>query len=181
LAGSIEEICKMEFSNEVIQIELLPKAEETPLIPIDKQYFKVVMLHQLIFWLVVLSAVAIALIMLQKLQTIVLVSIVVTALIVSIFTSFRLAYLSFLNKAFAVREHDIIYQDGWLVKSLHVFPFNRIQHCSVNSGVFERRFGLSTLKIYTAGGNESDIVIPGLTVQQASALRELIIQKNKAE
>lgn len=171
----------MEFSNDVIQIELLPRVEETPLIPIDKQYFKVVILHQLIFWLVVFSALTVAVLLLDKLQTVVWVSAIVTLLIVLIFTSFRLAYLSFLNKAFAVREHDIIYRDGWLVKSLHVFPFNRIQHCSVNSGVLERKFGLSTLKVFTAGGNESDIVIPGLTVQQASTLRELIIQKNKTE
>ena len=171
----------MAFSNEVIPIELLPRAEETPLIPIDKQYFKVVILHQLIFWVVIASGLAIALLMFEKLQTLVWVSAIVALLIVSIFASFRLAYLSFLNKAFAVREHDIIYQDGWLVKSLHVFPFNRIQHCSVNSGVFERKLGLSTLKLYTAGGNESNIVIPGLTLEESSALRELIIERNKFE
>ena len=171
----------MIFSNDEIPIELLPKAEETPLIPIDKQYFKVVLLHQIIFWLVVILIVTTALFMLEKLQTAVWISGIVTLLIALIIASFRLAYLSFLNKAFAVREHDIIYQNGWLIKSLHVFPFNRIQHCSVNSGVLERTFGLSTLKIYTAGGNESDIVIPGLTLSQASTLRELIIQRNKTE
>lgn len=171
----------MVFSNEVLPIELLPKAEETPLVPVDKQYLKVVLLHHIVIWLFIVLAVGIAIFMSEKLHNVVWVSGIVTLLIALIITSFRLTYLSFLNKAFAVREHDILYQNGWLVKSLHVFPFKRIQHCSVNSGVFERKFGLSTLKIYTAGGNESDIVIPGLTGQQASALRELIIQRTKTE
>jgi membrane protein YdbS with pleckstrin-like domain len=35
--------------------------------------------------------------------------------------------------------------------------------------------------LYTAGGSDSDISIPGLTDDQASRLRELVIEKNRAE
>jgi membrane protein YdbS with pleckstrin-like domain len=97
------------------------------------------------------------------------------------FLHFRLTYLTFKNKAYAIREHDILYQTGWLRKSLHVCPYNRIQHCSVDAGVFERNLGISKLKIYTAGGDASDIVIPGLTPEEANNMRELIIQKNQKE
>ncbi|HUH32398.1 MAG TPA: hypothetical protein VLZ28_00510, partial [Daejeonella sp.] len=69
----------MEFSNDVVQLELLPKVEKTLLIPIEKRYFKVVMLHQLIFWLVLFSFVVIAWLMLEKLQTLVWVSAIVTS------------------------------------------------------------------------------------------------------
>jgi len=141
----------------------------------------VILFHKAILWLIVLAGLAISLVFFEKLQSAVWVTALLVLWTVLVVANLRLAYLSFLNKAFAVREHDIIYQDGWLIKSLHVFPFNRIQHCSIDSGVFERRFGLSTLKLYTAGGNDSDIVIPGLSVEQASALRELIIERNKAE
>ena len=70
-----------------------------------------------------------------------------------------------------------MYQTGWLVQSLRVCPFNRIQHCSVDVGLFERKYGLATLSVYTAGGNEADMKIPGLTTEMAASLRELITTK----
>jgi membrane protein YdbS with pleckstrin-like domain len=97
------------------------------------------------------------------------------------FLSFRLSFLNFKNKAYAFREHDILFQTGWLKKTLHICPYNRIQHCSVDAGVFERNLGISKLNIYSAGGNNSDIVIPGLTPEDANSMRELIIRKNQQE
>jgi membrane protein YdbS with pleckstrin-like domain len=97
------------------------------------------------------------------------------------FLNFRLSYLSFKNKAYAIREHDILYQTGWINKSLHVCPFNRIQHCTVNAGVFERDLGISKLKIYSAGTTGSDIEVPGLTQEEANTMRDLIMLKNKQE
>jgi uncharacterized protein len=171
----------MDFSNEAVPIDTLPRAEDAKLRAIDPRYFKVMLFHRVIIWLIVLAGIAFSIFFYEKVQTALWVAGLVIMWIILTVSDLRLAYLSFLNKAFAVREHDIIYQDGWLLKSLHVFPFNRIQHCSIDSGVIERRFGLSTLKLYTAGGDDSDIVIHGLTVEQSSALRELIIARNKAE
>ena len=168
----------MEFTNDELEISSLPRAEDAVLTPVDKRYFKVILLQKGIFWMFVIVASAIAVAFYERLQTNLWITAIMAVLALAIIVNLRLAYLAFLNKAFAVREHDMIYQDGWLVKSLHVFPFNRIQHCSIDTGVFERRFGLSRLKIYTAGGNDSDIVIPGLTSEQSSALREMIIQRN---
>ena len=168
----------MEFTNQELDISGLPRAEDAVLTRVDKRYFKVMLLQKGIIWMLVVVGCAVAVAFFEKLQSSLWISVIVAVLALAIIANLRLAYLSFLNKAFAVREHDVIYQDGWLVKSFHVFPFNRIQHCSVDTGVFERRFGLSRLKLYTAGGNDSDIVIPGLTSEQSSALRELIIQRN---
>jgi len=171
----------MEFANSDILLDNLPKAEETSMTSIDQRYFKVLVYQKLMIWAFVILGVGLAVFFYEKLHTGILVTAITTILALLVFADFRISYLSFLNKAFAIRDHDILYQNGWLIKNLNVIPFNRIQHCSVNSGVFERKFGLSSLKLFTAGGAESDILIPGLTLSQAASLRELVIQKNKTE
>jgi membrane protein YdbS with pleckstrin-like domain len=171
----------MQFSNVELDISSLPKAEEAKLIPIDERYYTVVSYYQVFYWFIIFIVTLIVAIMNKEFHSWMMAGITFTAFTVICFLSFRLSYLNFKNKAFAVRAHDIIYQTGWLTKSLHVCPFNRIQHCSVDAGVFERDLGISKLKIYSAGGNDSDIVIPGLTQEQAHELRDLIILKNQQE
>jgi len=171
----------MQFSNVELDISSLPKAEDAKLIPIDERYYTVVSYYQVFYWFILFIVTLIVAIMNEEFHSWMMVGITTTAFIVICFLSFRLSYLNFKNKAFAVREHDILYQTGWLTKSLHVCPFNRIQHCSVDAGVFERDLGISKLRIYSAGGNDSDIVIHGLTQEQANELRDLIILKNQQE
>ncbi|MEJ7911605.1 MAG: PH domain-containing protein [Chitinophagaceae bacterium] len=79
--------------------------------------------------------------------------------------------------AYALREHDVIYQKGWLVKSTKVCPFNRVQNCSIQSGPLERRWGLASLVLYTAGSEGADMRIPGLLQNDAESLRQFILSK----
>lgn len=171
----------MLFSNPDIEISELPKAEESKLVPIDERYYTVVTYNQVLYWCVFFVITLVVMILNSEFHSWMMIGITLFVFAALCFLSFRLTFLSFKNKAYAIREHDIMYQTGWLRKSLHVCPYNRIQHCSVDAGVFERNLGISKLKIYTAGGNDSDIVIPGLTPQEANSLRELIIQKNPQE
>jgi membrane protein YdbS with pleckstrin-like domain len=84
---------------------------------------------------------------------------------------------SFAQKAYALREKDIIYKSGWIVQRIRTCPFNRVQHSSVSTGFFERRYGLATLILYTAGTNDADIKISGLKEADAYAIKEWITQK----
>ncbi|RZK45425.1 MAG: hypothetical protein EOO94_04405 [Pedobacter sp.] len=171
----------MEFSNVSIDIEQLPKAEEVDLQPIDARYWKVILYTRLMIWGICFLAAGTLVYFIDEMHnTRTIVSITAGAILFAT-GNFVLGYLSFKNKSFAVREHDILYQTGWFITSLHVCPFNRIQHCSLDSGVFERKFGLSKLNIYSAGGDDSDIEIQGLTTTQAAELRDLIIAKIGAE
>lgn len=171
----------MGFSNPEIEITSLPKAEEVQLIPIDERYYTVITYYKVFYWFVIFIISLIVGILNKEFHSWTMVGITLAAFTVLCFLNFRLAYLNFKNKAFAIREHDILYQTGWLNKSLHVCPFNRIQHCSVDAGVFERDLGISKLRIYSAGANDSDIVIPGLTLEQANDMRDLIILKIQQE
>ena len=84
---------------------------------------------------------------------------------------------SFSRKAYALRERDLIYRSGWIIQRFSICPFNRIQHCSLSAGPFERKLGLSSISVYTAGTEGSDIKISGLTEATAFALRDFIMKK----
>ncbi|MES2874713.1 MAG: PH domain-containing protein [Bacteroidota bacterium] len=171
----------MQFSNPEIDITDLPKAEESTLVPVDERYYTVVSYRQVAYWCIFFLITLVVMIIYKEFHSWMMAGITLFVFAVICTLNFRLTYLAFKNKAYAIREHDILYQTGWLRKSLHVCPFNRIQHCSVDAGVFERNLGISKLRIFTAGANNSDIVIPGLRTEDADNLRELISRKNQQE
>lgn len=78
------------------------------------------------------------------------------------------------NYGFALREKDILYRRGFLVNKITVVPFNRIQHVSTTRGILDKKLGIATLNIFTAGGSGSDIKIPGLEPELAFRLKEAV-------
>jgi len=78
---------------------------------------------------------------------------------------------------YALREKDILYRRGFVVTKTTVIPFNRIQHVSISRGVLDKYLGISTLKIFTAGGQGSDVNIPGLLPNLANQLKEALAAK----
>lgn len=80
-------------------------------------------------------------------------------------------------RGYSLREKDIIYRKGVIFKTTTVIPFNRVQHVEIKQGPIARYFGLHTLAIYTAGGESSDLSIPGLLDETAQQLKAYIIQK----
>jgi len=167
----------MEFQNAGIDTSHLPKAAELSLQPVDPNYLAVLRAQWAIGWLFVALLTAIAIYFSEGLHSLTWIIVISLAVIVVALLNWWLVKRSFEYKAFAIREHDIVYRTGWLVQSTRVCPFNRIQHCSVDIGLFERKYGLATLSVYTAGGNEADMKIPGLQASMAGDLRELIIRK----
>lgn len=57
-------------------------------------------------------------------------------------------------------------------------PRSRIQHTDVTQGPVERRFGLGTLVIYTAGTEHAAIPIEGLAHETALALRDALLARD---
>lgn len=85
-----------------------------------------------------------------------------------------ISYKGYEYKGYALRERDIIFKKGWIWRSTTIVPFNRIQHTEIDQGPIERMFGLSKLKIFTAGGASSDLKIPGLLPETANKLKDYI-------
>ena len=78
-------------------------------------------------------------------------------------------------KGFALRRYDLTYRKGWLYKKEVTVPYRRIQHVDVKQGFIERQFQLAKLNLYTAGGNSSDLTVPGLRIEDAQQFKAYII------
>lgn len=164
------------FSNEAVELSSLPRAEETNLHPIEQSYWKVLQWGWMITWGILLLSVTVIILVTSPKDTLLWLLIVMPLLLFCLLT-YWLIRKSFSRKAYALRDKDIIYRRGWLVERISVCPFNRIQHCSINSGPFERKLGLASLSVYTAGTEGADIKIPGLKEETALALRDFIMKK----
>lgn len=87
--------------------------------------------------------------------------------------------LSFEFMGYAMREKDISFKSGLLWRSMTTVPFNRVQHCDIKQGMLDRRFGLAKLTIYTAGGQSTDLMIPGLLPDTAERMKTFILQSTE--
>jgi len=85
------------------------------------------------------------------------------------------AWREALARAWGLREHDLVYRSGLLVRRTMVLPFNRIQHVETLSGPLERAFGLLRVVCYTAGGLSADLVVSGLEQPDAERVRQYLL------
>ncbi|WP_223877976.1 PH domain-containing protein [Luteimonas sp. MC1825] len=56
-------------------------------------------------------------------------------------------------------------------------PRTRVQHVDLKRGPLERRFGLSTLVVHTAGTRDSAVAVQGLDAADAERLRDRLAQQ----
>lgn len=74
-------------------------------------------------------------------------------------------------------DDGLEYQHGWLWRHHISVPRSRIQHTDVTQGPYERRFGLATLVIHTAGTAHAAISIEGLSHGTALAFRDALLAR----
>ena len=90
---------------------------------------------------------------------------------------FVLVLLGFPKKGYLLREQDVSYRSGLLIYKLTTIPFNRIQHVEVSQNMVEKSFGLSSVKVFTAGGSVSDLSIPGILPDKAHQIESFLLSK----
>lgn len=172
----------MPFSNTQIDISSLPSTGSIDFKGLQKDYLTASMIRTFFTWAVI----GIVAIVVTKMgQTDIEFREEVGPFVqyiygfVIVFALLRLAftYFGFFKKGYAVREKDISYKQGLFWKSKTLIPFNRIQHCEVKQGPFERMFSLASLRVFTAGGSASDLSIKGLKIEEANHLKQFIIKK----
>ena len=168
---------RMEFLNPPVNLELLPRIESEGLKPISPSFLKVLRIELLISSCIILVIAAICIYFIKLLQQprwVVLIGgiwFLLTAM------QWFLQQKTFNMMAYAVRERDILFRSGWIVRKIRTCPFNRIQHSSISSGPLERKYGLATLILYTAGTDDSDVRIAGLSATEAATLKEWVNKK----
>ncbi len=77
-------------------------------------------------------------------------------------------------KGVAVRNHDIAYQKGVIWQQVTILPLSRIQHTEIHRGPIERKLGLASLRLYSAGGMSADLNISGLSHTDCKDIRQFI-------
>lgn len=161
------------FENQQIDISALPQAELMEMTSLEPSYKKVRYIGASIFAGILIFVVA--LILLFNLDW-GIVGFLGGAFIAAL-AIWNVVYqgISFQYMGYALREKDISFKSGWLWKSITTVPFNRVQHCDFKQGLLDRQFGLAKLTIYTAGGQSTDLEIPGLLLDTAERLKSYIL------
>jgi membrane protein YdbS with pleckstrin-like domain len=167
----------MIFTNTEVDITALPVAESVDLKRVHPKYLRLLRIEWAITALI-LAAIAGALIYFNPaLRATYGWTFVAGGALVLMGIYLLLIEKRFPHMAYAVRDHDILYQSGWIVRTLKACPFNRVQNCSVRSGPLERQASLATLVLFTAGSEGADLRIPGLEQEEAESLRQFILTK----
>lgn len=171
----------MSFYNEQLTPENLPEFRQVEFHGLEKKYLNVLFLSRMVFTIIIaIIFVGIALFAPFYIPVLILwaTGIFISILFISVLI---LTPAAFRIKAYGIRARDILYRDGLIFRTTTIVPFNRVQHVELKSGPIDRWFGLSRIKVYTAGGSQSDLTIPGLKTSTASSLKELIITKTSKD
>lgn len=170
----------MEFTNEPLSIEQLPQFEHVPLHPLHATYVKVVALQALGFDLALML---VACFVYAKADDFSSIEALVfwSGSLVCIGLIAVMMYFSYRKKAYAFREHDVLFQYGIIATNTKIIPYNRVQHVALHEGFLSRNFGLAQVEIYTAGVHGGDIKIPGILKEDAERIKQLLMGKIQKE
>lgn len=163
----------MTFLNLQINMDELPTANELVMEPMAEAYEQEVKVQQIIVWTPLLLA-SFAPFLIAGLFPLLLIPVFVLILAAFIVA---LVIRKSKVKGIALREHDIAYRSGLFWKKTVLLPFNRVQHAEVSSGPLQRKYGLASLKFFTAGGSSVDLKIDGLLKERAEEIRTFIMKK----
>lgn len=167
----------MYFQNLQVDWENLPRSAAATLQPIQPKYLRVLYIAWTLFYLVAIVGWLLCLVWIPEMRNTKWLILAIVLMMLAITGTFIITTGSFRRKGYAVREKDVLYRTGWIFQKLHIVPYNRVQHCVVQSGPIERRFGLASVSIYTAAAHISDITIHGLAPDEANALKTYIIDQ----
>lgn len=168
----------MAFTNLPVDPGTLPRAAQLQLHPLPAEHRREILVQSLITVVIVVLACMIPLIIpaIPSEVRIFLWVFPISALVLgAVFTA--LALVRFRRKGYALREHDIVFRTGLFWRKVTVLPFDRVQHAEVTHGPLQRRFGVATLKFFTAGGSSVDLKIEGLLADDAERLRETVLER----
>ncbi|MGE5355051.1 MAG: PH domain-containing protein [Deltaproteobacteria bacterium] len=167
----------MEFENPQIYSQDLPDFTEAIPEKLEKNYFWVMFINRLSFVLVTIPAFLISAYFIDfENKKIIFFS---GSLLLLLICAFFLISTkkAFNRKSYSIRHNDLIFRRGVLFNRITIVPFNRIQHIELTRGPVENFFNLCSIKFFTAGGSQSDIIIPGLNTETANKIKSFIISK----
>lgn len=82
--------------------------------------------------------------------------------------------IRYIRWSYEVGQHELDIMRGIFWRQRFLIPFVRVQNTDTKQGPILRAFGLSSVTVSTAAGEHE---IPGLSIEEADALRDLIAQQ----
>lgn len=171
----------MEFENQQIFSQDLPDFTESIPEKLEKSYFWVMFISRLSFALATISALLISVYFIDFRNKIIIVF-SVTGLLLLLFAIYLISTKkAFVRKSYSIRQNDLIYRSGFFFSRITIIPYNRIQHVELTINPLEKFFHICSLKVFTAGGSQSDIVIPGMNLEKANKIKSFVISKTNLD
>jgi membrane protein YdbS with pleckstrin-like domain len=163
------------FTNEAVAFEALPDFRRIELTPVIDAYRPWAVVTYAWFWL----ALALGGAVLPWLPFDVFSGLWWLALPPACIAAISVVYAVFdaRHRAWALREHDLIYRYGVIWRKTVIVPFSRIQHIEAVHGPLERYLGLMRLKCFTAGGMTADLTVKGLDKSAARRVRQFLLEQ----
>ncbi|RTY87320.1 PH domain-containing protein [Flavobacterium sp. RSP49] len=165
------------FTNETIDTGQLPKFEKVTFMNLHPKYIRVVLINLALFiGILILVPILISTFKPELFSGRVW---LIIGAVIPVFSALLVVFsiIGFHKKGFAFREHDVLFRHGIIATNTVVIPYNRVQHVALHEGLISRYFGLAKIEIFTAGGNSSDIEIPGIEKEQAENIKQLLMGK----
>jgi len=161
-----------QFQNEPLAVGSIPRLADKAFIAVDKNYLRASLLVTGLFAVAVLAGGVILAAVVPRHSWLPLV--IMLALLVATALAAVRKVLEVRNIAYQVRDHDVSYRSGVIIKSVETIPFVRVQHARIRQGPVHRRFGLATLDVNSAG---PDLAIEGLRIDDAERLKLLVVHR----
>lgn len=165
-----------QWQNPQVPLDALPAVDDSPFEPLDPRYLS----QQRTGWAILLVPLMVGGIVVTVLAGAPswLPAIVVAVPITLFALAWRLEGLAFGHRGVQLRRFDVSTRRGVISRTTTSVPFSRVQHVTVQRGVLNRLFGLSTVVIYTAGAVSVDAKVDGLDPERADWLRQDIINRS---
>ena len=103
------------------------------------------------------------------------------AIMVLAWQLYRWPAISYEHASYRVDGDGFEMLRGVYWRTLTNVPRSRVQHTDVSQGPLERRFGLGTLVIYTAGTLHSQVTLPGLDFAVARRIRAHLLPGDEGD
>jgi membrane protein YdbS with pleckstrin-like domain len=85
------------------------------------------------------------------------------------------------HASYIVDANGIEIRQGVVWRAVTNVPRSRVQHTDVSQGPLERRFGVGTLVIHTAGTEDAVVSLAGLAHETALAIRDHLLPREEPD
>ena len=153
--------------------------------PVDPRWIPVQRVHGLVFAGVMAFASFVAIVMLAVASGLILVVFVLPlwalAMLALAWHMVRWPAIAYRFMSYQVDDGGLEIARGVYWRTVTNIPKSRIQHTDVSQGPLERRHGLGTLMVYTAGTQHSQVKLPGLEFATAERIRAHLLPRDQGD